>query len=196
MLPDYPEIKKRISDILLLRLKLTSWAKMGPLSQVRKMKIQEGDKHLLLRMDGTQDMTEPKEIKADFQLSNDETKNATMKELVELTDKLADEMARKTAEMMYSGIAKACDAVGNAVDAKGESMSPKLFFKVLDKIWIDFDDNGNPILPTLIVGDEKIGKKLLDDLKNDPQNDKLFSKIIEKKRIEFNDREANRKLVD
>jgi len=196
MLPDYPRIKSRISKILLLRMKLSSWSKLGPLSQVRKKKVQEGDEYLFIRMDGTQDKTEFNEIKAEFILNKGEVENITMPDLIKLTDKTADEIAEKTAKKMYEGIGKGCDSVGNTVDAQGKPMSPDLFFKVLDKLQIDFDDAGKPMLPSVIVSDEKIGKKLLKDLKSNPKNDKIFTEIIDKKRREFYDREANRKLVD
>jgi hypothetical protein len=84
------------------------------------------------------------------------------------------------------------------VNGKGQPFTFELFLETLEKISIDFDDQGNPYLPTVVVSPE-LGAKLkskLPEWEANPDYDKRFKELIERKRKEWNDRESHRKLVD
>ena len=87
---------------------------------------------------------------------------------------------------------------GNVVDAEGKPISYELLLRTLETIQLDFDDNGNPLMPTMVVSPEqyeKMKEKIV-EWENDPECNKQFEKIINQKRKEWHDRESNRKLVD
>ena len=89
-------------------------------------------------------------------------------------------------------------ASGNAVDAKGQPLSPSLLFKALEKMEINFDENGRPTNLVLVLHPAQVAdfKKKAAEWDKDPEYQKTFKDLMEKKRAEWRDRENSRKLVD
>ncbi|MCK4818719.1 hypothetical protein KA005_23305, partial [bacterium] len=86
---------------------------------------------------------------------------------------------------------------GNVVDAGGQPLSHELLLKTLETIQLDFDDNGKPIMPTLVVSPQQYEKIKVKNIEweNDPECQKQFEQMMNRKRKEWHDRESNRKLV-
>jgi hypothetical protein len=107
-------------------------------------------------------------------------------------------MKKQQAQLFFTKIEEATEKTGNIVDGKGKPFSPEFFLEALDKILIEFDDQGQPYLPTMFVSPE-LGNRIKDKLpewESDPNHKKQFDELINKKRAEWNDRESHRKLVD
>jgi len=68
-----------------------------------------------------------------------------------------------------------------------------LIMTMWESMDIDFDETGNPRLPT-IVASSKIREQLEKQEITDEQKER-FEQLIERKRFEWRDRESNRKLV-
>ena len=73
-----------------------------------------------------------------------------------------------------------------------------MILDAIEKMEIDFDEKGTPIMPEIHVSPDVMEK--LRTQKLDPKEiveiEKRRKQIIEKKRKEWIDRESNRKLVD
>jgi len=110
----------------------------------------------------------------------------------------AEEMKKQKAQYLLEKIKEVANKTGNIVDGQGRPFSFELFVESLKKIWIEFDENGKPHMPTMVVPPE-IGEKLrvlLPEWEKNLEYKKIMEEIIEAKRKEWNDRESHRKLVD
>jgi len=91
----------------------------------------------------------------------------------------------------YSG--RLCEAAGTATDAGGQKLSRKLIRESFEKMELNFDATGQPIMPTIVVHPDML--KQLENLP--PATDeeiRAWDEMIERKRGEFNDRRRHRKL--
>ena len=100
-------------------------------------------------------------------------------------------------KIAYEEIEKVASDVGNVFDLKGEKLKVDHFFQMLEKLWIDFDKEGKPLLPTIVVGEKayKALSEVFTQLENNPEYKGRMEEIITKKKELWRDREANRKLV-
>lgn len=197
MLPDFPEIKlvhQKIAD-----QQIQIMVRQDPLfSLVRTEKHFEGNGLSIKRSNDETEKSHYKEISSKFTIEREQIIEKGIIAYIEHFNKVAEDIKRQQAQLLFSNIEEATSKTGNIVDGKGRSFSPELFFQALEKIWIEFDDQGQPFLPTMVVSPE-LGAKIKDKLPvwdSDPDYKKKFDEIIEKKKAEWNDRESDRKLAD
>lgn len=107
---------------------------------------------------------------------------------------MLDEQGEKAAEQIekqfFEFMARVTADAGQVIDAKGKPLSHDLINDMLEKLQIDFDDDGKPELPTLVATPktvEKLGEPTAEQLKRRDE-------IIERKRREFIARRRVRKL--
>lgn len=113
-------------------------------------------------------------------------------------DEIAESFIAQKDGLVISKINEATERTGNVVDGRGRPFSPELLFEALEKMQIDFDDAGNPIMPTVALHPsmfEKVREKL-PEWEANPEFTKRHEAIIEAKRREWLDRENRRKLAD
>jgi hypothetical protein len=197
MLPDYPGVKRELSTRLDAFLKERVDFHLGPLRRIRRIKLFEGDSQMLTRASGEQESTEFKEVRAGFSIRVDEFPTLTLASLLERFDQVAQDVARQTAENLYSTVSRAVERVGNVVDAKGERFSAELILETLSTMQIDFDSDGTPHLPELHIHPSlaEAAKLAEEEVKGNRELRRQFARIIEEKREEWRAREASRRLV-
>jgi hypothetical protein len=105
---------------------------------------------------------------------------------------LAESQIAGVAPQFYKTIAEVTTAVGNVVDCGGKPFSWDYFLDGIEKIQIDFDDNGNPIFPTVVVGDNLFER--IKHLEPTHEHEERLSEILERKRAEFYDQKRTRRL--
>ena len=118
--------------------------------------------------------------------------------LVEGLKKLAEDLSSQQSKMVFERLDQITDRTGNVVDAEGQAINPDLILQSLEKIEIDFSEDGQPRLPTLVVSPEhyeRLKEKML-EWEKDEHYKRRFDELIERKRQEWRDRESHRKLVD
>ena len=110
---------------------------------------------------------------------------------------VTEEMVGKMKKSFYGQIEKSADEVDNVVSAGGKPFSMDLFFELLEKIDIDFDEAGNPCGLAFVANPKMFPSiaKVIAQAKTDPANDRRYQAIIERKREEWRVRESNRELV-
>ena len=83
-------------------------------------------------------------------------------------------------------------------DAEGKPFHPELLFEAIERMPIEFDDEGNPKSPTIIVNPAQMErvKDKLTEWESDPVLRDRYEAIMRKKKEECLDRESNRKLID
>jgi len=193
MLPDFPKIKKRLKDKTNLHLK--NIMNQNPLfSQIKVERHFEGDKIVAGTVDGEIDVSTHKEIESRIEVKREDIIAKGPMAFIEHIGAIAKQMDAQKEKMLFDKIKEVTDKTGNIVDGKGQPLTFDLFMKTLEKIQIDFDEQSNPYLPTLVVPPE-IGAKIKDQL-SEWESNPAYKELIEKKRKEWNDRESHRKLVD
>lgn len=201
MLPDYPKLKTKLSKFLFDFFNLAQTQKMGLLAEINKRTLFEGHKTVLIREDGTVEQVESQKIAIQIKVDPKEVGSLTLKEILRRISQGAEEMAKEQSKMFFKEVSRSAAKVGNVFDAEGKPINLDIILKAYERMWIDFDEHGQPILQQLIAGKDifESTKKLFSDLKSDPEKqrqfDEKFREIIEKKRMEWHDREDARKLV-
>lgn len=195
MLPDYPEIKKKISDAYTARMK--NIIRYAPFDDVAKHTIFEGHRNRIIRHDGTVDETEFKEFASDISIDLKNFENTTVEDILKKIDKCAIEMGKQQSQHLFKVIDKTVESAGNTVKCNDEPFAPKHIFEMLEKIEISFNKDNTPNLPAFVAAPSTTEKflEVLKMIEDTPELKEKMDKILEKKRSEWRDRESSRKLV-
>jgi hypothetical protein len=197
MLPDFPTLKKKYESITQNYINATQ--EQDPiLSKVGKVHHFEGDRFSSNPQVVGKDESTYKEISFEFSIKREEIIDKGFNAFIEYIRDMGENFKENQAREMFSKIDEATRNTGNTIDAKGTPFCYEQILEALDKMWIEFDDNGSPYMPTLYVGPElnEIIKEKIPEWDKDPQANLKLETIINKKRNEWHDRESNRKLVD
>lgn len=84
------------------------------------------------------------------------------------------------------------NATGNVVRADGQPISWDLISDMLEKMPLDFDEQGNPLMPTMYASPE--GAAQAREMTPTPEQQLRRSEIIERKRAEFYAQKRTRRL--
>lgn len=197
MLPDYLLLKEKIHSLHLKRMKSRVNALTHPFDEVKPHRMFEGDSSAIIREDGSEDKIDIQRISAEMTLSMKDGDPSDPSKIFQQIDMAAENFARQKSQMMFRSIEEAVNKVGNVVDSKDQPFSPEHFFAMLEKVMIEFTEEGKPILPTIVAGN-KAGDALSREFREMEASDvfkKRFDDLMEMKRVQWLDREANRQLV-
>jgi hypothetical protein len=79
---------------------------------------------------------------------------------------------------------------------KGSPLTPELMLEALDKIDIDFNEDGTWEPPRIVVSPEQAKRlEALSKSMNQQEQDRKLKPIIERKQLEYRSREAGRVLA-
>lgn len=197
MLPDLPNIKRDISRILYRYLQQATQKRMGAFADAPRHQIYEGASTRILRADGTIEETALKEASVELTLKFEEIPNMSVEARMAKLDEMAESMAKQMSEHLYSSLNETLEKAGQVVDNKNKPLTHESFFAILEKLQIDFDEDGNPKGLQLVIGPELMPRiqELIEQEKSDPGITKRHEEIMARKRLEWRDREAARKLV-
>lgn len=198
MLPDLPKLKAEIAQAFHSMFKNRLNAYLGFIGEVPRYIIKEGRTPVTIRPDATRDETklQPASAVTDFKV--EEIPNLTVEQRIARLDVAAREMADQISSHAFAAINEAVERVGNVIDAKGKPFNIDAFFEVLEKIQLDFEEDGvkhkelTAVFPPQMT---QQAKKILDEIHNNPELQMRHKDIIDKKRMEWRAREASRKLV-
>lgn len=202
MLPSFDITQKKIYESLLRSIEYFSDSEL--MRAIPKTILQEGNSSILEKDNGEIEETEINTIAQDLIINNDELKIVLYIDLISAyffvlnkIKTLSEKIAEKKFKYTIETIDKAVEKVGNVTNMKGKEFQPDDLFNMLKKLWIEFDENLNPIFPTFVGGKEAVEQfknvlKLIEDI---PEYSQELKEILTLKRREFFDREANRRLV-
>ena len=196
MLPDFPYLKKRLLSLLTARMKSVYRVHGMPFANLPFAHIQEGNCVKMIRADGSEETIEMKHHRVTVRLLTDELENLSAEDIHRKFDQAAEEMARKTFQTFLQSLDKAVSEVGNVVRLEGRPTIEDLF-RLYETVDIDFDEEGHPILPTIMCGKEmhEHVQNLLPQVESDLEVRRKFDNMLAKKQEEWRDREASRRLV-
>lgn len=197
MLPDFPGIKRKVEEDINSYMK--ELIRQEPfLSEFRVEHHFEGDKSLIKTEDGQTDLSNYKKLSSEVQIKIEDVITKGPQALVEPFRTMAGEIKKQKAKVVFDKLNETTTRTGRRIDTKGRPFNFESFMESMEKILIDFDEQGNPYLPTVVIPPEMVAtiKEKLSEWKANPEYEKRFQELIEKKRKEWIDRESNRKLVD
>ncbi len=197
MMPEFPIAKLAIRKSQDAFFQSAVKERLGPLfGNIPSRVLEEGNR---LKQQYSADMvhqTGMTQIKSKFQLTIDQIK-ANPYVIYEKYFDNAQDFANQRVLMTMQGINEITELTGNVVNSNG-GFTTEHFFQSLEKVQIDFDKAGNPMIPTMVGSPETVNKMMavLKEGEHLPENKKRIDAIIGKKRKDWHDRESNRKLVD
>ena len=136
---------------------------------------------------------QPLQMKSSVVFQWDDIRNCNLDALAEQASSSAEERLAQVMPHFFDVFYRTCDAAGTGTDAGGRPFDFELYLEGLDRIELQFDREGNPIMPTLVVH-----PSMAEHLRSLPPitsaQQKALDELIERKRTEFNARRRHRKL--
>jgi hypothetical protein len=197
MLPDLPTLKSDLQEVLDDRLRKRAHGRMGVFSDVPRVFVHEGNRLRTIRADGSFEDTEFKQASAEMEIKRSDVPTLTAEARLAMIDKMADDMAAKVSKGMFESLNATLEGTGQTVDNRGKPLSHEVFFEVLEKLDMDFDQSGQPTGLQLVVGPDMVPtlKRLQEQFESDPELQRRHRELLDRKRMEWRAREAARKLV-
>jgi hypothetical protein len=197
MLPDIPPIKREISKALLKFVAGRIRENLGVIGELRSYFVKEGARVVIIREDGSVDETNMGWASAELSLDYAEVPMLTHADVLAKLDQIAQQIASQMSQQAFATIREAVDAVGNTVDAGGRPISADTCLEMLEKMHLDFNEDGTHREVTIVVHPEQ-GKETMAAFRqmiDDPRYSGRYKALMENKWKEWRDREAARKLV-
>ena len=197
MLPDFPVLKDDLNKAITRVLQERARAYQGEIGNIRRARVFEGRRNVIVRTDGSEEETPLITSSAELSISFSELKDFDLPELLIRLDKIAFDIAEQQSRRFYEAMSEGIEKVGNTIDAQGGGITPELILKAFDTISIDFNSDGSPNLPTFHgnpAGQKAIESAMI-EINTDPVLQRRFQGIMIKKREEWNAGEADRILV-
>jgi len=197
MLPDYPGLKKLFRKRLLQMMQRKIDQKAPLAGRIPHYRQVEGmatsyEDHL-----GIVRSAEAKEVKAGFTIPRNLPPLNTVQQLFEALEAAAEDMARQSETILFRKLDESTREAGNVLDAGGRPFEPAMLLEMLEGIWIEFDENGRPEMPTIVLHPDLFNsiKDRLSELEADHDFMAKRAEIIARKKEDWRDRESHRKLV-
>jgi hypothetical protein len=137
--------------------------------------------------------SQPLLVKAVVFFQWDDIRSCNLDALAEQVDRAAEERLAQVMPHFFDIFHRTSAAAGTAADAGGRPFSFELYLEALERIELQFDREGNPILPTLIMH-PSMAEQARSQPPITPEQQKAMDDLIERKRTEFNARRRHRKL--
>jgi len=197
MLPDFPDLKRKLARKLRARMRDVHAAHTAPMSAAGLVCIHEGNRVLSIDEDGIESQIPMKNHRVTVTITDAEVESLTSAQIIARFDDAARQMAMKTGKTFIESLDRSVQSVGNVVSYQGRITANDLF-AMWEKVLIDFDEQGRPQLPTLVCGSKMFSEvsEILPALGDDPALKQRFAKLMTQKYEEWRDRESSRKLVD
>ena len=162
------------------------------LSQIR---VQEVEHVGTSRVSGEERTVElpPVEAKLELSFEAEDLIEGRVSGILAVIHDAADQHVRQVMPHIFESIGRITDATGNKIDAGGRPFSPELLLEALEKIEWSFDEDGEPIMPTLVMSPD-MAEKVSQLPPLTPEQEQAFADLKERKRAEYRARRRHRKL--
>ena len=198
MLPDFPNIKRKVGSLLRRHLKEEISRRSPILKQIHQTVQHEGYGGTYKEVEGQEHQIAYEEITAELAMTRDEMRYGSFQTIMSKFDEIAETFAKAQSKILFATVSEAAESVGNVVDAKGK-FTKEAFLELAGKVEWSFDQQtGRPRRPTLVVHPETL-EKIRDDMEKwqqDPHFLTAMSEIEQQQRLNCHDRESRRRLAD
>ena len=193
MLPDFLKTKEKLKKMLDSERKKAELLHLGPIADVPKLMMFEGNKSIIICEDGFCEEVEMQQATSRLEVKWEEVETMTQEMVLDKINGPVEEIAKKVRISFYETLSETAEEVGNVTSLGGEPLTIDLFLEGLEKMHVSFDKEGNPsgltfaaspeLHPTLV--------KVISQAEADPR----YQELMERKREEWRVRENNRELV-
>jgi len=131
-------------------------------------------------------------VRGESSLSWDSVRNGKIDDYTRFLVDISKSQRESLARQFFKNLSEITDATGRSVNAGGQPLTVDLILDLIEKVEFDFDDDGNPQYPTLVLHPDAI--KRLQELEFTPEQEQRQKQIIEEKRARFNASKRTRRL--
>lgn len=199
MLPDFVRVKDRRARRFASAVR-REMEKLTPLlNHVRTVQQHEGRRLQYQMVDGTWDtVAYENKISSALRIELDRIAQLGPAGYRAKAQEVAQELAPQAMRHFFGMVERFCSEAGTTVDAAGKPFDPMMLLDALEKVELDFDDQGRPELPTLVANpkDAPALARKMAEAERSPEFRRRWNEVMTRKLVEWRDREADRKLVD
>lgn len=198
MLPDFPKTKKMIGELLMHYLQRRVLFHMGYMGQIPRIVVPEGRGNRLIRADGTTDDVPMNRISASAEVNADPAYGLDFAQQLRHLDDIAEQLAKQQVRAAIQRVDEVAEEAGNVLHFPGGQLDMKALNDLLETVDVDFDGEGNPIMPSVLCGPEIFKKSVerREEIESDEAEKSRQKAILARKKEEYRARESRRRLVD
>lgn len=194
MLPDFPLAKEVFWKHLHQAMRNFMHSR-GVLAVIKEKPVHEGNSTSIKQSGQAARTQSPQMLAQELHIDRERLIVDGPGYIVELFAEASVTTQRDATKMVYDQIDFTCKDAGTTLDAGGKPLDLDMYLQLLEKMEIDFDQQGNAHLPTLVTSSVEIVRRV-QTWSDEPESKAKIDALLEKKRTEWRDRESNRKLVD
>jgi hypothetical protein len=197
MLPDYPELKEYFINQIDRQIRVMVEKNAPLFATIKAQRQWEGDRFAFENENGELVAKKFVTFEVEGKIPRNLSSEATQEHTKSMMDQMAKGLASQSEGLLFSTLKEVLDSTGNHIDARGKEFDPWLMWNAIEKMEIDFDPSGNPILPCIVMHPDlfaSISKKI-PEWEADQALQRRRNEVLDKKKEEWRDRETNRKLV-
>ncbi len=197
MLPDYPEAKRvlyeasmRTAACVAENQEKHEFMRNFPLAH----EMHEGSDSIMHAINNALSPKGMAKLSFSVSASTREMENWSAKEALDFLVEMHSKMIGEKTKLFFTRMNEYTEESGQVVDGAGLPLE-EVMLRSIEKIGVDFSEDGQPIMPSFVVGKGTLKQQMM-DLENSPDFKRKFNDIITRKYDEWRDREADRKLAD
>jgi hypothetical protein len=199
MLPDFVRVKER--RLRWFRRAVTRFMEQQAwmMKKMRTVRQHEGQQLQYETVEGDRDIVAyDNKLSSSLKIQMDELATLGPVGYLKKAHKMASEFAEQAKRYFYGQVEHYSKEAGTAVHAGGRPFDALMLLDGLEKMDLDFDENGQPELPTFVMNPSLSGAfaKKMQEAEKSPEFRRRWDEVMTRKLVEWRDREADRKLVD
>lgn len=196
MLPDYATAKAKLHDILMQFLHERVRVHLGPFA-LKEYRAFEGRAFATTTESGKRLESGVREISGRMAIKFSDVQSSDPQLILQHLDDMAKEIAQSQTKGLFETLNKTCEETGQTIDFEGQRLSPEVFLRSLESVFIDFDDDGKAHDMMFVISPQltERAREVVKELESDPKWKQQHDELMDRKRMEWRDREASRKLV-
>lgn len=199
MLPNFTLLRKDVNKSLQQVFEESRLASSPLLANIGYVIQHEGTENSFQTVEGDVKSLEYQKFSIELKVTVENVLEKGFDFVIEKFAEAGKEAGAQMSTHSYQEIGRVIEEAGNSIDAGGRPISKELFYELIDRMVIDFDDDtGKPNMPSVHIHPNQADawKVAIDDAKASPEFEAKFTKMLERKKEEWHAREADRKLVD
>ena len=189
----FPELEEKLNGLVEQALNNVISNSSSLLNNITRSRYFEGNKSLIRQPSGKEEEIEKKHFSEGTEIPVEKILYGSIENIFEHYEQAAVAVVYEQEKFLFESIERIVQNTGNAVDAKGQPLSPETILQLMEMVEINFTEDGKSMTSSFACPpslSEKL-QQLLEDL----EKTKEYKELIERKRNEWRDREANRTLV-
>ncbi len=131
-------------------------------------------------------------VEVAMEIHRDVIRNSRVDEFTVILFEFSRKYHEHIARSMFQTVSDVSEAVGNVISAQGQPLTPDLLNDMLEKLEIDFDDTGEPIMPTAVAHPDVV-KKLF-AIEPTPEQLQRQKDILRRKKEAYDAKKRTRRL--